>query len=273
MADMVTTLGGGMALIVVAFLALRRCMRLRPTWSAALAALPAVGGYLVWSMSRSVPGADVIAMHLVIYLVTSYLLGLFADHRDAATTAGDRRGRGLHWAPLVIFGFFGFVFFMSAVTVVIARNGLPGRLAELVLPAAGNGPVQLAFPGVTPRDFQKKEALYNQYLEQVARQQARGWQVRKGWLSVPVVNEPAVFQVALTDREGRALSGAAINGSFVRPSDSTKDQDFAMQEVGPGVYQVRLALPAPGAWELLLEIRRGEDLHEVRARTRVAERG
>lgn len=268
MLDMLSSLGSGVILVVLAFFTLRRFTRLRANQCATLAALLGIGGYLVAGPSLSSTSADAIALHVTVYLVTAYILGLLAAHR--ATAASGGRGRRFHWAPAVIIGFFGVVLVTSAITMVVSRDGLPAMLNAWLPPPAAGGAVQSVFPGVMPRDFQKKESLYNQYLEQVAAQRARGWQVRKGWLAAPVASVPAVFQVALADREGRGLAGAAISGSFLRPSDSRKDQAFAMHEVAPGLYQATLALPEPGAWELLLEVRHGKDLHEVRGRTAVA---
>lgn len=268
MPDMLLSLGGGVVLVVLAFFTLRRFSRLRAHQCAALAALLGIGGYLVASPSLSSTNADDIALHVTVYLVTAYILGLLAGHRETAASGG--RGRRFHWAPAMIIGFFGVVLATSAITMIVSRDGLPAALNAWLPPPATGGAVQSIFPGVMPRDFQKKEALYNQYLEQVAAQRARGWQVHKGWLAAPAVNAPAVFQVALTDRDGHELAGAVITGRFLRPSDSRKDQAFAMHEVASGLYQVTLALPGPGAWELLLEVRHGEELHEVWGRTTVA---
>ena len=128
------------------------------------------------------------------------------------------------------------------------------------------------FPGVISHDFHKKEALYNQYLQQVERQRQRGWQVQKGWLDEPVVDQPAVFRVAVRTREGEPLVGASVTGQFLRPSTSKLDVAFELAEASPGVYESKLTLPAAGNWNLVLQVRKGEDLHEIRAGTRVLDR-
>ena len=43
-----------------------------------------------------------------------------------------------------------------------------------------------------------------------------------------------------------------------------------MSEVAPGEYRAELEMPLHGLWQLVLQVRRGEDLHEVRADTSVA---
>jgi nitrogen fixation protein FixH len=125
------------------------------------------------------------------------------------------------------------------------------------------------FPGTVPRDFHEKEALYNAYLEQLAAQEARGWQVRRGWVGTPVVGSPTAFRIEVSDRDGRPLSGAEVVAHFYRPSDRREDLTVTLPEIEPGRYEEPLTLQLPGMWEVLVEVRRGEDLHEVRGTTSV----
>ena len=75
--------------------------------------------------------------------------------------------------------------------------------------------------------------------------------------------------MAVEDRTGTPVTQAEIKGLFLRPADNSLDQTFTMQETGAGLYQVRLTLPEPGLWSLLMTVERGEAWHEVRARTSV----
>ena len=131
--------------------------------------------------------------------------------------------------------------------------------------------VSSVFPGVIAHDFHKKEALYNQYLQQVERQRQRGWQIQKGWLTEPVAGAPTVFRVAARTRAGEPLTGATVTGRFLRPSGSALDIAFALTEREPGVYEGTLALPAAGAWNLVLQVRQGDELHEISANTTVGD--
>ncbi|NJM11093.1 MAG: hypothetical protein HC889_03580 [Synechococcaceae cyanobacterium SM1_2_3] len=132
--------------------------------------------------------------------------------------------------------------------------------------------VSSVFPGVISHDFHKKEALYNEYLQQVQRQRERGWQVQKGWLREAVANEPAVFRIAVRTRNGEAVSGATVGGKFLRPSSSQQDIAFDLIERTDGIYEAELKLPLAGQWNLVLRIQKGEDLHEIRALTKVLDR-
>lgn len=257
----------GVTLQLLVFVLLRRALRMPAKAAALVVGLASIALYvpyaiLVW------PGADVLAMHVAVYLVTAYGLGIITGYRDANVTGTT----GFHWAPTLIIAFFVALVLFDAILVVVATRGLPEPVARVLLPQADNHrEISSAFPGVVDKDFQKKEELYNAYLEQVQRQHARGWVVRKGWLGPVQVGEAARFQVTVNDRDGASVQGADVHGSFLRPADTRLDRTFMLTEVSPGIYRGEVTLPAPGLWDLVLEIRKGEDLHEVRATTTVAE--
>jgi nitrogen fixation protein FixH len=191
--------------------------------------------------------------------------------REQGTAKGNRSGGSLHWGPLAIIGFFICLFVVDSAFLMMAERGLPSRLMAELLPDAQHArAISSVFPGVVSHNFQKQEDLYNQYLLQVEQQRERGWQVRKGWLTKPVLNEPAVFQVVANTREGIPIREAEVTGRFLRPSNSRLDKGFSMKEVEPGVYQSSVTLPAAGTWDLVMQVHKGQDLHEVRARTLVS---
>lgn len=232
----------------------------------ALLALGVVYGYSILHW----PGVDVLAMYTAVLLVTAYLLVIIAGVREKRRRKGEATGPWFHWAPLILVMFFLVLFAADSLFVFVSRDGLPQPLARWLMPDAGRQTkVQSAFPGTIQRDFQKKEALYNDYLKRVEQQQKQGWKISKGWLGKPVAGQQAVFQVVITDRRGEPVSGAAISGLFQRPADSRLDQTFQMRETDTGLYQVRLAMPQPGQWSLALYIQRGEQRHELHARTSV----
>lgn len=260
----------GAALEVLVFLLLYRLTPMSGRQAAVAVAVLALGALFVDSLIQW-PGADVLAMYVAVLSVTAYLLAVVSHARETQATAGSARRRWFHWGPAAIVIFFGLLFALDGVLVVISRQGLPDPVAAWLLPGASSQqqPVRSAFPGVVARDYQKKEHLYNRYLEQVHRQQVRGWQVSKGWLEPPHAGRPATFQVQVRERDGAPVRFARVSGVFQRPSDSRLDRSFAMQETEPGVYRAAIALPEPGLWALVLQVRRGEQLHELHARTSV----
>ena len=261
-------LGAGAEVLV--FLLLYLSTPLNGRQAAVVVALLALSGLLIYSL-LDWPGADVLAMYVAVLAVTAYLLGIIAHAREQQ--AGRQAGRRwFHWGPAVIVIFFIALFALDGVLVVVSRQGLPPPLAERLLPQRDKQTgVRSAFPGVVARDYQKKESLYNEYLQQVERQERRGWQVNKGWLEAPLAGRHGAFRVQVRERDGAPVRFADVEGVFQRPSDSRLDQAFRMQEQDPGVYNAEILLPAPGLWNLVLQIRRGEQLHELHASTSVAE--
>jgi len=255
----------------VLFLLLYRFTPLNGKQAALVVALLAINALLVYSLIDW-PGADVLAMYVAVLAVTAYVLGIVSHAREQRHSGGEVSQRWFHWGPALIVIFFIVLFALDGLLVVISRQGLPEPVAELLLPRhSQQDNVRSVFPGVVARDYQKKESLYNQYLEQVKRQEQRGWQLSKGWLQQPVAGQTAVFQVRVTERDGAAVEFAQVSGVFQRPSDSRLDQPFEMQETEPGLYRAQIALPEPGLWQLVLEVRRGEQLHELHASTSVAD--
>lgn len=259
----------GVGLIVASNFLLLRLTTLTPLQAAAGVALVTLGICLPWAIVVW-PGGDVLAIRLAIYLMTTFVCGIYFSSRNSPD--GDRRQRW-HWGPAAITGFFVALIIVDSVFILLAARGLSPQLSSQLLPGAPDkGPVSSVFPGVIFHDFQEKEALYNVYLQQRRQQTERGWQVRKGWLTKPIEGEPTAFKVAAQTRHGEPLSGALVTGQFLRPADSRLDKDFTLAEVAPGVYQGELSLPAPGRWNLVLQLQRGSETHEIRASTSVLAR-
>ncbi len=259
---MLISLVAGAALIFLANLGLMRWRRIGARQAAAIAALITVGLYVPYAIVRW-PGGDIFAIHLGIYLLTAFSCGLWLDT--------DTGGKKLHWGPAAIIGFFVVVAILGAIFITVAERGLTPSIWSRLLPATSSGrQVTSVFPGVISHDFHQKEALYNQYLEQVEQQRQRGWQVQKGWVGDVIAKQSSTFRVAVQTREGNPVTGAVVSGQFLRPSNSKEDVDFMLVETAPGVYERSVVLPLAGAWNLVLHIRKEQELHEVRALTQVA---
>jgi len=261
------SLGVGILLIVLAFLVLHRLVRLGGRQSAVILAILTPGIYLPFALLNW-PGADVLAIHLAVYLVVIFFLGLLAYQRERQRRA---EGRSFRWGPGLIIGFFAVVIALDAVFVTVATGGLDTRVSAWLLPKPKQGEaVSSYFPGVTSHDYQMKEALYNDYLHRVELQKERGWQVDYGWLGDPVKGREVPFQVRARDRHGFPISGAEVSVRFMRPSNQREDFSLNLPEVEPGLYRANAIPPLAGLWQVVIVVQRGDDIHEIRAATDVA---
>lgn len=269
MISMLFTLPAGIVLTLVAFLLLYRVTPLNGKQSALVAALVALAAYLPLALLRW-PGADVFAIHLALFLVTAYLLGIIGAQRDARRT-GAAAGKWFHWGPALIVAFFVVVVAVDAVFVTMSLEGMPASLQRLLLPEPrGSAGARTQFPGVVPEHYYQKEQQFNRHLRDLEAQQQRGWDVRYGWLGgAPRAGEAEVLQVVVVQGDGTTLRGAEVRGRFIRAADSRLDQAFPMAEVSPGVYRAALTLQAPGAWRLELIIRHQDASHQLNATTTV----
>lgn len=269
MTDLLVTLLGGIVLIGVAFMLLHRLTRINARSTGLLLMLLVIGLYVPLSI-LAWPGADVFAIHIAVYLVTVYVLAIIGASRESRQDGK----RGLHWGPILIVLFFLLVVGVDSVFIMLAQKGLDADLAGWLLPEPGRGGrISSFFPGTVGRDFYEKEADYKAYLERQQAQQERGWQVTLGWAGPAVAGRAQVFRVRLADRAGQAIRGARISGRFLRPGNVRQDQDIRLRETEPGLYQTTLRLPEPGRWDVILDIRKDDIVHELNARTSVAQAG
>lgn len=266
MTSLIYTLLGGVLVITALFVLALKILRVEPKALAGLMALLVLAVVVPVSIVFW-PGADVFAVHLAIYMVTVYALGIIFTQRASSLQTG---GQWFHWGPAAIIGFFMFIIAVDSILIVLATKGLHMEVALKFLPAPrSGGKVSSFFPGTVSHDFREKEDLFNRYIEQREGQRQRDWQVRLGWYEDPRAGHPSVFQIHVADKNAKAIVNANVSGEFIRPADGRLDQAFIMQQGKPGFYQVELTLPVQGKWELLLNIKQGDALHEVRATTEI----
>lgn len=269
MTDLLYSLLGGIALIVLVFIALYRFSNMSGKLVAVVMAFLVTGIYVPIAIFLW-PGADVFAIHIAMYLVTVYVLGIISAQRDVRKREGHT-GFGFHWAPATIVVFFLLIITADSIFIVMAQKGVSKDVANWLLPKPqAGGEISSYFPGTVSHDYHEKEVQYNQYLQRFKEQQERDWRVRKGWLVEPVAGKSALFRVEIKDRDGKPLQAARVNCRFLRPANSRLDQGFNLQEIEAGVYQGSLILPDPGKWDLVLVINKDNNLHEIRATTTVA---
>lgn len=269
--ELLISLAVGLVLEVVIFMALRQFAKFGAKQAAVVVALLAVAFYVPYAI-LDWPGGDEFSMHLAVYLVAAYAMGLILANREARIAQHGGDERWFHWGPAGIVIFFVVLVLFDGVLVVVASRGLPQPLVDVFLPKSSvETEITSAFPGVVAHDYQKRQTHFNRFLEQIEKQKVRGWRVNKGWVGAAHVNQPSTFQVTVVQANAEPLRDAHVTGTFMRPSDTRLDQPVELTETAPGIYRADVVLPVHGVWDLELEVRKGDDLHYLRASTTVQE--
>ena len=274
MDNLVISLGVGVSLIAALFFVIYRFTRLRGYQTAGLVLAITLLIFVPYSVIHWA-GADVFAIHLALYVIVPYGLGIITSQLESEQGQKARTGR-LHWFHITLIVFFGIVATVNAILLTVATHGMPSHLIGIVLPEPqGHATtVTSGFPGTVSGITERKEALAVTYQGPIEQRRALGWQVDQGWTTRPEVGEPATLKVRVRDREGQPIPDALVTGQFLRISDFHQDQNFTMRPLGDGLYAAEVILSAPGRWDVVLRVEHGEWIFEQEASTRVrASRG
>lgn len=102
--------------------------------------------------------------------------------------------------------------------------------------------------GVVANEPYRKGLAYNDRIEADIKQHALGWQ---GDVAVP--EKAGDVSVKLSDREGRPLTGLALNGRISRPSTSDLDRALTFKDAGNGIYVAAVEALQEGSWVIDLQ--------------------
>lgn len=109
------------------------------------------------------------------------------------------------------------------------------------------------------RDYKTKDRKSNELLlSELRTKQALAWQTEIKKPKSIVMGTPVVYEISITDREGKPVSGT-LNVEAYRASDSSKDFTTSFKEVAAGRYQGYINFPLKGYWELHISVQRGEE--------------
>ncbi|MDD5329955.1 MAG: FixH family protein [Sulfuricella sp.] len=252
---MTTTLFGGAALIALLFFGLR-LTGISNYWRGVISgALPTMA-----IMSYSLvhwPGADVVALHLAMYVATATVLTL---------TGERKKGQPLkfHWIPMIFVAFFVILAVLMASFVSIAVSGLPNFVTQWVLPNAANKNVHTAFSGVVPHD-EAAAKMISHYMTKSARQRQLGWSIEVAGLEQQLrLNRPTEVTVSARDGAQQPLDRATVKLIVKHPADAAELGKLTiLTAFAPGQYRASVTMDRPGQWVAVLQIARGQDEFET----------
>lgn len=122
-------------------------------------------------------------------------------------------------------------------------------------------------PGLVSTDYYEQGQAYEANLN--SRQQARnalGWTLHLDYPDAISMQRPEFVRLTIVDRVGQPVENARVTVNAYRPSDAGADFSQAMREIGPGLYQARLAFALKGVWDLRAAVVRGEDSFDISQR-------
>ncbi|WP_406854525.1 FixH family protein [Alsobacter sp. KACC 23698] len=163
---------------------------------------------------------------------------------DVAMNDRGFRLNGRH-VILILLGFFG---------VVFAVNGYMMHVAIKT------------FSGMESATPYKDGLAFNAELADARRQAELGWTVNASVTRGP--DGHARIDVIASDRNAMALAGVELRATLERPADKREDRGVELTALGGGRYGAAVEGVAPGQWDLVLDIVRG-DQRAFRSRSRI----
>lgn len=255
---MTETLFGGLLTVILIFFAARR-LGLSNYWSSVLGGSLPFLAYLGYSTSHWL-GGDVVAIHLVVFMATAAILGVF--------NSAQQRKEKMHWAPRLLVTFFALLAVCMAVFVSIAANGLPPGIAKYLLPNVNGRVMHTGFPGALPHD---KNKLYEAHQQKIETQRKLGWQVSVTGLETLRVGMPATISLTVLDAQDQPIVAGHVMMELLRVANTNDDITVELNPAGPGIYSTQVQLPASGNWLLGYHIERGKDTYEAQQPVQVAD--
>lgn len=138
---------------------------------------------------------------------------------------------------LMFFAFFAFIAAVNAVMMTLAISTLPGTVTDSAYRA---------------------NQRFNGELAAARAREAAGLKVEAHVERAE--NGAAAVSVAVADAEARPLAGLAVEARLVRPTDRRADHALTLSRGPGGLYLGAAEGVAPGAYDLVVEARRGDDL-------------
>ena len=149
--------------------------------------------------------------------------------RDDDQPQTEDQARRSAWIPWAFVGFFLVVLSVNSVMIYVAFDSWTGLWGQ------GGSRYQQGL-------------AYNDRLEAVAEQHARGWTVAHGFERTG--QRTGALWISLSDDYDNALSRGVAVARIVRPTHTGHDFDVTLSPDGSGRYAADVAFPLSGQWEV-----------------------
>lgn len=147
-------------------------------------------------------------------------------------------------APRQITGRFVLIAFVAFFGTVALVNGIMMTLAIRTM------------PGLDARNGYDASQRYNGEIAAMRDQTARGWRAD---VTLKLAGRAAPVTVELKDASGKVLSGLGLSARLSHPADRKIDHLIDLKETAPGRYSAAFPDVTRGAWDVIIEARRGDE--------------
>ncbi|MBO1924690.1 MULTISPECIES: FixH family protein [Thiomicrorhabdus] len=118
-------------------------------------------------------------------------------------------------------------------------------------------------PGLVVDDFYEQGKNMDKILAEQKRMEKLGWQLN---IDLPILSEAKSQTVTLNvlDNENKPMDVDSAILYYYRPSDRNLDGEAPLSATTEtGVYQVEFSLPLKGKWDVIMEVKKGENTFNV----------
>ncbi len=121
-------------------------------------------------------------------------------------------------------------------------------------------------PNLVVKDYYERGKSY--FHEENLREQAaaEAWRLQLLPPQKPVVNEAQVYHLYVMDHQGRPVKNGTATLFAYRPSDAANDFKHSMSYSDVGTFSQRLVFPLPGHWDLIAQVRSGDQKYDIAKR-------
>jgi nitrogen fixation protein FixH len=158
------------------------------------------------------PGLDVVTMHVVAYPTVALMFGLLYG-------AKANHDANMHWVPKILIGFFIVLTFIMGAFVYIARQGLPPRLAAMLLPDTRGALIHTGFAGVVEHNQEAANSIAH-HLNMQNKLSRHGWQLEVNGLNEVRSGVDTPITILISDRETRPVENLNVNLELHHPGQS-----------------------------------------------------
>lgn len=127
-------------------------------------------------------------------------------------------------------------------------------------------------PGLVVEDYYERGKNYDKTLERRAAESKLGWKAELEMPEKSIVGRKEIASVRVTDKKGEIISAEETTFFAYRPSDASADFSIPMKADSDGKFTCQAVFPMPGTWDIIVSIKRGENLLDIPKRIFVSKK-